>query len=202
MAVRARISYTHRPDALPELVREAASLGMRDALLYWHEEFRPRHFLNQARGRYGYQPRLGDDEPPTVQVEKFRPNGTSYYKTISNPHYSWQKRRILRHNLPLVWSGLSAKLSEQVRITATRGQAKLAFTGLPKYFYQYLKAGTYYRRLRDGRVKSFTLTHDQPRKFEELVIVIDAELAEMAVVADGAISKYLAASRSSTTVSL
>jgi hypothetical protein len=200
--VRARIIYEVRPDVLPEMMRKAVAAGLTDALLYWQDEFRPLHFMNIARSRYGYQPRSGDDEPPRLEVQRQRKDGSIYTRTVSNPHYSWRKRREQRHNLPLVWSGASARASKQVRIdTGPGATAKLAFTGLPKYFFQYLKAGTYY--FREGSFRtSFTLKHDQPKKFEELVIVIPEEKEAMAKVADQGIDKYLAANRAPATVSV
>jgi len=166
----------------------AMAKGNTAALEFWFQEYEPLHFLNVARSRYHYQPRSGDDEPP--RIPRGTPIGGGTPKMRSNPHYSWRKRRQMGHNLPLVWSGASAQAARTVAITSSSQQGRLAFKALPKYFYQYLKAGTYTKQLYDRTVE-FTLKHDQPKKFQELIIVIPEEAMAMARAADAAATAYL-----------
>jgi|GEM_PF-2736955 len=207
MPVQATIQFERRPDVLAADMKAAVAAGNQAALQYWYDNFRPLHFLNIARSRYGYQPRSGDDEPPRIPNPMYDINrrlGFRTTPTISNPHYSWAKRRIMRHNLPLVWSGRSADASRTVRLTATPQQGKLAFIAMPKYFFQYLKAGTYMRRypnLAKMREKHpnvnfpdripFIIKHDQPKKFEELIIVTQEEAEAMAQAGQTAAAAYL-----------
>ena len=168
--IRGTIQYQRSPAATAKLFRAAMAVGNGAAVEHWNEKFRPLHFTVQGGRRYGYKPRKGDDEPPRLLM---RAGG----RTIANPHYSWRKRRQMRHNKPLVWSGRSELLSKAMRVTSSSRRGVGAFVALPKYFYQYRK------------------DLNQPDKAAELVTTVHDEVEELAGVARDAALKHLEAAR-------
>ena len=68
----------------------------------WGEDFRPKHFTEQASQRYGYTARKGERLP----------KGTAAYKRS----YTGQKERKVGHTKPLVFSGESEAASERYRV--------------------------------------------------------------------------------------
>ena len=120
-------------------VEEAARAAAVDVVRHWHEPYLPGHFTVEGGRRYAYQARKGDNEPP--RLPRVLKSGRVTYR--SNPHYSWQKRRQMRHNRPLVWSGRSEHLAKASVKLSSRGVRKdkevrgtAAMPLLPKYFYQ------------------------------------------------------------------
>lgn len=128
-----------KTDAEPAFA-EATTGALTSAVFLHHREHIPRHFETGAKARYGYMPRKGDLEGPSLpRVSK---KGVPY--TVANWHYSWRKRKTKHHNRPLVWTGNSekaAKMYVRVKIKAV-GKRQINAMGvmnLPKYFYQYTK---------------------------------------------------------------
>jgi hypothetical protein len=146
----------------------------------------PQHFTIAGARKYGYQPRSGEIGPGGVPMEPPRipkhgvHKGRPYTRMIANPKYAWRKRRQMGHGRPLVWSGASETAARAaVQISSRRRgnelQGLAAMPLLPKYFYQYLKAGTYQRRGYDSSV-AVNVSHEQPHKFEELTRLAGDEL--------------------------
>lgn len=130
------IQTTNDPEWTLLQWRKATRRGLEIAVGYWHRRFMPNHFTVAGGKKYGYQPRKGDKEAPTVPGKK---------GVRLNRAYSWLKRRYKGHWKPLVWSGQSERMARRmIKITSrTRRSAHLveavgAMT-LPKYFYQHRK---------------------------------------------------------------
>lgn len=175
MAYRGVIYYERAPGATLKLLRAAAAAGNAAAVEHWHEHFRAGHFTPAGGRKYGYQPRKGDNEPPRVVSRSTNPRYAG--RTVANPHYSWQKRRRMKHNKPLVWSGRSEQASKVMKVTATSKRGVGAFTALPKYFYQFR---------RDLKT---------PDKAAELTTVVSDEAEAMARVHRDAMTAHLNAAR-------
>ena len=104
MSLRAHIQYERPGRGLfdRQAIAEAAAAGNSMAVEYWHAIFMPLHFTEQAKKRYGYQPRSGSGEPPVLR----RPAGSKgYSRTYNNPKYFWRKMREKGHSIPLEYSG-------------------------------------------------------------------------------------------------
>jgi hypothetical protein len=141
-----KMKVTQRGGAGPasKAVRAAAIAAATDVVRSWHDQYLPGHFTLEAVGKYGYQPRKGDNEPPRILVQRTAPSGQTYRTYRSNPHYSWRKRRQKGHNKPLVWSGQSERAAKQsVKLSArkTKGDEikATAAMSLASYFYAYRK---------------------------------------------------------------
>jgi hypothetical protein len=63
MLIRTKITY--RPKLTARLLREIAPAVNRAGGLYWLGHFLPKHFAPGAEGRYGYQPRVTQQEKET-----------------------------------------------------------------------------------------------------------------------------------------
>lgn len=188
MLERSRILWDRSPSLTMKKIIDWAKEGLERAARVWHRRFMPGHFTVEGARKYGYQPRSGElgpggvpMEPPRVPKHGRDRHGNTYVSTVQNPKYAWRKRRKMRHGRPLVWSGRSetaAKAAVKVSSRRSGGELKgiAAMPLLPKYFYQYLKAGTYTSGLGE-RSNQFTLAHDQPKKFEELVRTTDDEIS-------------------------
>jgi hypothetical protein len=159
----------------------------------------PGHFTVEGGKKYGYQPRKGDDEPPYIERMTRWSVHQKHQRLIRspNPSYSWRKRRQLRHNKPLVWSGQSEHMAkQQVRLSTRVNRASgtavaTAAMNLPKYFYQYLKPG-YYARPNVGDGKGLMhITHQTPDKANELTRTTEVERAELAVFYEAKMSDRL-----------
>lgn len=176
---------------------DATKAGLLAAVEQWHEQYLVGHFTVEGGKKYGYQKRRGDDEPPRIAVR--RPDGKVSYRT--NQAYSWRKRRQKRHNIPLVWSGLSIEMArKQVRLSAVkRGSGLVAGTAamtLPRYFYQYLKPGTY--GVQSGWRSSMTLSHQTPNKADELTRTTPDEVEVLGRTVQARIVRELSALRGGT----
>ena len=167
MPVRAHIQYGKPGRGVFDRreVAEAAAAGNAAAVEHWHDELAPLHFEESATRRYGYQPRSGSGEPPVITTKRGR--------RINNPKYLWRKKREQGHTRPLVWSGASARAARQIRITSSPRRGVGVLYALPKYFYAYRK------------------DLKQPDKAAELTTVIDLEVAEMGLAAEGAMADVL-----------
>lgn len=188
MSFRPRIIFDREPGVLMARFKESVAVGYGAALVYWHQTFVPEHFKRSAAQRYGYQPRQGSGEGPTLQItrtdNRFKPPRVTT-RTIRNPHYIWQKQREKGHMDPLVWSGRSkAEAQNNFTITATFNRGVGVFPTLPSYFYKYQKAG---QATRDGRV----ITRTQPDKADELVMFTTSEIEQMARVAETAAANHI-----------
>lgn len=140
----AKLTVINPADYLATTIREANEVGVVAAIRHWHKYFLPDHFTLEANKRYGYQKRQGDDEPPVIPAKR-RPGSKGAVRMIKNPHYSWRKRRQMRHNLPLVWSGdtmRQAKRSIKIKTSFIKSSGKIRGVGtmdVPRYIYQYRK---------------------------------------------------------------
>lgn len=188
-----RIEYRNSPAQVMKRAVDAVRAGLEAAAQEWHREVMPTHFTVEGGRRYAYQPRSGDDEPPRLPNPAYLANRALGFvrskPTISNPHYTWVKRRQMRHNKPLVWSGASeaaAKASVKISSRKTTADASTVegwavMPDLPRYFYQRLKAG-WYRRPNAGDGKGMMhIEHDTPDKVAELTRVLPSEEAQFAV---------------------
>ena len=72
--------------------------------VYWHSQFRPKHFTQRGATEYGYKPRAGQrgNERPTFRSS-----------------YTGQKLRRFGHTRPLVYTGLSERLSRERKVRST-----------------------------------------------------------------------------------
>lgn len=133
----------------------------------------PGHFQPTANAKYGYMPRKGDLEGPTLTKTRKLKNEERTY-TVANWHYSWRKRKVKKHNRPLVFTGNSERAANQLIRIKFRGSGKKRVLGigvlplLPKYFYQYTKRidGT------PGPNKFAELTRTTPDENSQLLGVI------------------------------
>lgn len=139
-----KINVTERngPRASKARLRDAATYAARETVEHWHSTYMLGHFTVEGGKRYGYQPRKGDNEPP--RLPRTGKPGKYAKSTLSNPHYSWRKRREKGHNKPLVWSGRTKEMAKQrVRLYAKTNAAGTvtgtAAMDLPRYFYAYRK---------------------------------------------------------------
>lgn len=138
MSVRLRKPRGVTTTQIEKLLVDALRAGLTAAVAEWHAKYMPEHFTVAGGKKYGYQPRKGDNEPPRIPRRDGKPG------TRANRRYSWQKRRKLRHNRPLVWSGESeAAAKAGVHLSTRRMQGNIvrgfAAMRLPTYFYQYRK---------------------------------------------------------------
>ncbi len=83
------------------LVREWMQDAYIAALRRWHQEYRPKHFRESAKGEYDYEPRQEE--------------------------YEEAKRGDVKHTRPLVYSGESERATQRVvyRVTARSGKASM-----------------------------------------------------------------------------
>lgn len=197
MSVRGRIIYTGgSPRAMIGVTQQLLREGHERAARYWHRVFMPKHFTVAGAREYGYQPRSGElgpggvpMEPPRIPSKRASSSGAP--RMIANPKYAWRKRRQKGHGRPNVWSGRSEIAARAaVRVSSRWGAGETVGSSettsgrtinmalsklqgvavmplLPRYFYQYITAGTYTRRLY-GRTTSVTFRHTTPNKADEL----------------------------------
>ena len=95
--------------ATPGLAKRELNLILKFAYtvcgLRWHKTMRPRHFTKAGGVKYRYTKRKGEGMA----------RGSPYYRRST----AGRKRRIHKHEDPLVWSGASRTLSEIRVIRAT-----------------------------------------------------------------------------------
>jgi len=198
MAVQIRIQNPHAAGESVTAVRQGVVDTMAVVARSWHDQYLPAHFTVAGGKKYGYQPRSGDDEPPRVALQV--PGGGTTYRT--NQKYSWRKRRKMRHNRPLVWSGESEEMAmAAVRVSARRRRGgeieAAAVMQLPKYFFQYLKPGVYHAN-RGGKLVRFAVEREQPHKHDELTRVTPDEAAALTRIADGELRRRITGSGGGT----
>lgn len=185
-----RITSTERngPRATQRALAEAAKSAATAVVAFWHARYMPAHFTVAGGKKYGYKPRRGDNEPPRLPNPKYGINKLQGFHatkpTLSNPHYSWRKRRQKGHNRPLVWSGQSEQMAKNgVRLSARYSRGSKQVTGqaamsLPKYFYQYRLRGWYQSAAGDGKGLQH-VTSDGPDKAAELTRTTPDEDVEL-----------------------
>lgn len=112
---------------LNRLLKEAwAAIG-----LYWHKNFRPKHFTRAGAREYGYDKRQGEDGAVGENPGDFggmhgmwraqrRLGPRGFFST-----YTGRKLQKWNHTNPLVWTGISKEQSEQRNIQATRNGVKV-----------------------------------------------------------------------------
>lgn len=181
----------------------------------WVDDFLERHFEEEAMRRYGYQKRSGSGEPPTIRRKTRWAVPDQYQKVINspNPKYLWRKKREKGHTRPLVYSARSAAAAKLTKIDASSRRGSISFPAMPRYFWKYLKAGTYLRRhpragqpipgrkgLRYPDKIAFHVPRDAPDKGAELVTLIDSEMTAMHRAATDAAMAAMLAARNGKTV--
>jgi hypothetical protein len=214
-AIAGRIEWQGSPRGMSRLIPAWGKEGMERAARVWHREMMPKHFTTDGARKYDYQPRSGElgpggvpMEPPQIPNPGYRANKALGFRTtptIANPKYAWRKRRQMRHGRELVWSGTSERAARgAVTISSRRRgdelQGLAAMPLLPKYFYQYLKAGWYQRSYIDAdgnrqKTRPYVLNHNQPDKFAELTRVTGEETAILAQVVVRHLERRMAAYR-------
>jgi len=181
--ISTRITYDIPPDATARDLERASKHAMSEMLGYWHRVIMPAHFTAEGGRKYGYQKRSGEDEPERKSIQFVGRDGNARTKLVRNRKYYWRKRP---PRLPLVKTGRSraaARASVRISTRLLGGEqagilrGALALPGLPKYFYQYLKPGTY-----RNAYSQFTIDREQPHKFEELTTITDEEMETLAHV--------------------
>jgi hypothetical protein len=193
--ISTRITYDIPPEATVRDLEAASKHAVAEMLGYWWRNIMPGHFTVEGGKKYGYQPRAGEDEPERKTVRFVDDSGRVRTKLVRNRKYHWRKRP---PRLPLVKTGASrAAARASFRVTTRKlgpdlVRGVLALPALPKYFYQYLQAGTYSRRTFDGQRIEFTLEREQPHKFEELTRIADDEWATLAHVYQHNFEQFLA----------
>ncbi len=143
--------------------RTVNKAAMEEALDSWHRNFLPEHFEPSANARYGYQPRKGDNEGPTVTWRREVGGSTRTY-TRKNPAYSWRKRRQKGHNKPLVWSGQLQRQAQRMATLRVMADGKRGWVAMsvPKYTFYY--------------------NPGEPKRYEELVRWTPKEIEALAFV--------------------
>lgn len=93
------------------IFRQERREALRTMAETWNARYRDLHFAGDARRRYGYLPRKGEDLP----------HGSKAFRRS----YTGQKLRRFGHVLPLVFSGQSRTLARLARVTATSDRARV-----------------------------------------------------------------------------
>jgi len=161
-------------------VSEANKFALGEAVKTWWRVFMPEHFEVEATVKYGYQPRKGDNEPPTVlkRVYKNQYDKVGTMRMVRNNAYSWKKRRKFKHNRPLVFTGKSYQMARsQITVrTGKRKSGEIFARGampVPHYFYKYRK------------------DLNQPDKYAELTKTTPAEVGVLTQEVNRQIGIYL-----------
>lgn len=182
------VRFSRPPGTATAVFKLAQQAGAEAMLKHWHAAYVPGHFQLSANKRYGYQARVGDDEPPKIPRQDGQPGARN------NPHYSWVKRRTKGHNRPLVFTGASERIATSPGNFVVRRQSsnrtRGVFVGLPTSFYKYHKGGVYWRRHMHGGMQAIVLK-PQPDKAAELTRVIPSELEDMARVGERRITEFI-----------
>lgn len=79
--------------------------------IYWHANFREKHFTHAGATEYQYDKRQGEDRSQ---------GGKGFFRT-----YTGRKLRRFGHTLPLVWSGASRTRSRIRDVRATRAGVRV-----------------------------------------------------------------------------
>jgi len=173
---------------------EARKAAFEAGLRHWQRTFLPLHFELIAYARYGYQPRSGQTEGPTVPRQFLARDGTlKWGKWRQNPKYFWRKYREKGHMRPDVFSGESKRVAENpanFKVSDRGMTSRGVITGLPRHFFQYHKGGMVTRKLY-GVTQTFFVAK-QPDKKGELETLTNAEIAEMVAVARRRFDAYFA----------
>jgi len=178
--MKLKVSYQKVGGLDAKAFKAAVAVGNEAFADKWVDDFRDEHFEESATRRYGYQKRSGSGEPPRIT----RRSGSLANVTAPNPKYLWRKLRDKGHSRPNVYSGRSQTASKIVRIDSSPTRGAISFPGMPRYFWQYLKAG----KTRSGA----TIKHQTPDKGAELTTLLDSELNIMHRAATDAVMLILA----------
>lgn len=174
--VRTRVQDQDSPRKMLRGIPAALRAAGQKVVEHWHRTMMPEHFTVSGGKRYGYKPRRGDLEPPYIvkRVYVNQHDKVGRVRRVSNPAYSWRKRREKGHNRPLVWSGASERAAKSDVRFSTRHVRKndtivaVAAMNLPKYFYAY-------RIDLDQPDKANELTRTLPQEQEELELMFMAQ---------------------------
>jgi len=82
--------------------------------MYLFSNFVERHFTKEATGRYGYQPRAGEDT-----------SGKTFWRS-----YTGRKQKKYHHTLPMVLTGRTREGAKRVTIYATSKGVRVALPGV------------------------------------------------------------------------
>lgn len=99
------------PRAIKSELGRATIAALRQIGALWHSRFRPKHFTHAGAKEYGYTRRRGEDS--TFGSKSFWGS------------YTGRKFNRYRHTLPLVYSGLSRRLTAVRDIRATRKRVRI-----------------------------------------------------------------------------
>ncbi len=92
---------------LPRIIKDALyAMG-----LYWHDNFRAKHFLPSGAKEYGYTPRKGEGMSTATK---------GFWRS-----YMGRKLRMKHHQNPLTWSGESRERTRIRDVRATRNQVRI-----------------------------------------------------------------------------
>jgi len=192
--VKLKATYQKLPGLDAPSVNVAIAKGNEAMADAWVDDFLEKHFQEEATRRYGYQKRSGSGEPPVIRRKTRWAVPDKYQKTINspNPKYIWRKKREKGHTKSLVYSSRSEAAAKLTKINTSSKRGAISFPAMPRYFWQYLKAGTYLRRhpqagepipgrngLRYPNQIAFHVPRDAPDKGAELVTLLDSELDAM-----------------------
>jgi len=92
------------PRGMGKIMREATKAGYEAAGIWWHNECRPKHFTREAYQLYQYTPRQGESG-----------TGTKIFKKS----YTGRKLKKFGHTNPLVYTGVSERLTRARDVRAT-----------------------------------------------------------------------------------
>lgn len=186
--IRGRVEYLNSPEHTMQQFGRAYRLGLEHAAEFWHRVYMPGHFTEEASRKYGYQKRSGEGESNLIYKDGGRAvRQGKHGSLVQNPKYYWKKWRKKKHHRALVYTGDSERDARRtVRLSSRRSSGTTfqasAVMNLPKYFYQYTKAGTYVRRGWGGN-QAVVFSHDTPNKVKELLTTLPSEETVLAEVA-------------------
>ncbi len=144
-------------------VQRASKAALEAMASKWWHDYLPLHFDETAYGRYRYSRRKG---------QAMTGEGPRYRRT-----YVARKRRLYKHNRPLVWSGEGMRLA--IGLLRLRGSSKEARVILPsKFNYKHPKSRISMR--------------------DEITRIIPSEAQELLQVGRLALRAYLARPQPST----
>lgn len=145
--------------ATPRHLRKAMTAAKRKGWLaagvWWHTECRPKHFTRKAYQIYGYTPRMGEGGTATK---------------IFKRSYTGRKLKKFGHTNPMVWSGVSERLTRARDVRATAKGVRIVMNAPALNF-----------RPKGGRInlraELQTLTHSEVMHAARIIdSVIDREL--------------------------
>ena len=126
--VQFKIRYTGAtPKLAKRVLRQVTKTAFLNVGIFWHKQFRPKHFTKAGAREYGYEPRKGESGNP--------------HRRGFRRSYTGIKLRRFGHTRPLVWTGESQRLTQLRDVRATSKGVRIV-----------LRAPTFNRRSKHSRI--------------------------------------------------